>query len=126
MKQAAYATLAVALAFLATGGVTGGLAIKEKNDAKDAEKEYYDIVDPTSEQYERLKSERDSHFDKAMSYSIASTVFFAVGGAAAVMTAVFFPLAYVSKGKGREKKKPEPVSVTLLPGLQSLDLIVRF
>jgi tetratricopeptide (TPR) repeat protein len=126
MKQAAYASLAMALAFLATGGVTGGLAIKEKNDAKDAEKEYNDIADPTPAQYEQLKSERDSHFDKAMSCSIASTVFFAVGGAAAVMTAVFFPLAYASKGKGKEKKKPETATVSLLPGLQSLDLIVRF
>jgi len=126
MKKAAYASLAVALACLITGGVTGGLALKEKNDAKDAEKEYYDIADPTPAQYEQLKSERDSHFDKAMSYSIVSTVFFAVGGAAAVMTAVFFPLAYRSKGKGKEKRGDEGAEVSLLPGPQSLNLVVHF
>lgn len=126
MKKAAYASLAVALACLITGGVTGGLALKEKNDMKDVEKEYYDITDPTPAQYDQFTSERDSHYDKAMSYSIASTVFFAVGGAAAVLTAVFFPLAYVSKGKGKEKKKPEPAFVSLLPGPQSLNLVVHF
>jgi len=126
MRNAAYASLAAALACLLAGGVTGGLALKEKNDMKDVEKEYKDIAQPTSAEYDQFTSERDSHYDKAMSYSIASTVFFAVGGAAAVMTAVFFPLAYRSKGKGKEKKKDDRTFVSLLPGLQSLDLVVHF
>jgi tetratricopeptide (TPR) repeat protein len=121
MKKAGWSMLGVAALALACGSVMGGLTIREKNLMKDARAEYMEKLDTAPDaELDRLKASMDDHYDRGLKYSIASSVLFGVGGAAALAAVILLPLSY--RKDGQEKKRNLSVS----PGIRSLALTLNF
>jgi tetratricopeptide (TPR) repeat protein len=121
IRKAGWAFLAVASAALVTGSVMGGLVIRENNLMKDAEAEYKEkLQTATVEELALIKERRDDLYDRGISFSIASTILFAVGGAAAFVSLILLPISF--KKNGGEKK----AAYSLAFGVQSLSLKLTF
>lgn len=121
MRKAGWSMLGIAALTLACGSVTGGLTIREKNLMKDARAEYMEKLDTESDaELDRLKAAMDDHYDRGMKYSIASSVLFGVGGAAALAAVILLPLSYRKGGKERK------TALAVSPGIRSLALTLNF
>jgi hypothetical protein len=104
LKKAGWAALGIAAAMLVPGAVLGGLTIRENGLMKDAEQEYRNKFDILSDdELALIKEKRNDHYDRGVTYSIASSILFGVAGAASLAAIVLLPIAY--KAGAKEKKE---------------------
>jgi hypothetical protein len=122
LEKGAWATAGLAAASLLVGAVMGGVAIKEKKDMVTAENLYMNEFEDgaTDEALQKIKDDRDDHYDRGIGCSHASTVFLAAGGASALVSIVLFVVSH--KAGPREKK----IGPLLLPGPGSINLALDF
>ena len=103
LKKAGWAALGIAAAMLVPGAILGGLTIRENGLMKDAEQEYREKIEILSEhELDLLRESRNDHYDRGVTYSIASSILFGVAGVASLAAIVLLPMAYK---KGVKEKK---------------------
>jgi tetratricopeptide (TPR) repeat protein len=121
MKKAGWAALGIAAAMLVPGAILGGLTIRENALMKDDEKAYRDKFDVLSEhELDLLRESRDDHYDRGVTYSIASSILFGVAGAASLAAVVLLPMAY--KAGAKEKKQ----SLRIFSGGDAVGLVLAW
>jgi hypothetical protein len=120
MELAGWILLGVAGGALIGGAVSGGLAINERNQMEDLEKEYRlkEGAVPESE-LEEIKDAAWDHYDKGIVMSRAATALFAVGGA---VGAAAIALLVTSKVKGKKKESKVEAAVSVSP----MGLVIRY
>lgn len=103
LKKAGWAALGVAAAMLVPGAILGGLTIRENGLMKDDEQAYREKLDILSEhELDLIRESRNDHYDRGVTYSIASSILFGLAGAASLAAVVLLPMAY---RKGVKEKK---------------------
>ena len=122
VEKGAWATAGLAAATLLVGAVMGGVAIKEKKNMVNAENLYMEKFESYApeEDLQKIKDDRDDHYDKGMTCSHVSTAFLAAGGASALVSIVLFVVSY--KAGSREKK----IGPLLHPGPHAINLVLEF
>jgi tetratricopeptide (TPR) repeat protein len=84
LEIAGWTALGAAVAMMAAGAVTGGLAIKERNEMEDMEKKYARLQGSASDEVLReIEGSAWDHYDRSLALSRSSTALMAAGGAAA-------------------------------------------
>jgi len=120
MELAGWILLGVAGGALVGGAVSGGLAINERNQMEDLEKEYQvkEGTVPESELQE-IEDAAWDHYDKGIVMSRAATALFAVGGA---VGAAAIALLVVNKVKGKKAESKVEAEVSVSP----VGLVIRY
>jgi hypothetical protein len=118
MELAGWILLGVAGGALVGGAVSGGLAINERNQMEDLEKEYK-VKEGTLPEadLEEIKNEAWDHYDRGIVMSRAATALFVVGGAVGAAA-----IALLVANKVKEKKGGAKADVSLAP----MGLIIRY
>jgi hypothetical protein len=132
LKSGGWALFGVGLAALAAGFAMGGLALAKKKDVVGAEDRFMDecnlisCPEEWSDDLDSLKNERNTLYDEAMGYSIASTVLISAGGAAAFVSMVLLPLAYRKTGAEKKPEVEKKANLDLHLGPGSMELSWHF
>jgi len=89
---------------------------------KGAEDEYREKYEAASySELQVIKDERNDHYDRGVNYGTASTVLFATGGAAALVSVILLAVSYKKALRGERK-----AAVNIGAGVRSLVLTLNF